>query len=321
LVIASSILGQLGLLFVTGKWPRQQSPKNTMRGIDFYPWKDLLRALIQGAHIFKIENGYIPPLASPITFNEHIFTRKFFAPLPLPSLADKLLAKDYVKKRLGDEVLPAVAWMGDDVDALFAANPPPGRYFLKINNSCNSHLLLNLPGDLSTKRDEIENWAKGNLGSRFGYNWGEWHYSTITPKLFLEEFIEFNGVQTPDDYKLFCFQGKVCLIEVDVDRFTEIRSALYSPDWKYIPVNYGETPLQRPQPQNLEEMIRVAEVIADEMEFVRVDLYSDGVSQIRFGEITFAPGNATLHFSDLRFDRWLGTLFNKDRGDNIRWDL
>ena len=55
---------------------------------------------------FKAENGYVPPLASPTSFNEHIFARKFFAPLPMPSLADKLAAKDYVKARLGDDVSP-----------------------------------------------------------------------------------------------------------------------------------------------------------------------------------------------------------------------
>ena len=41
-------------------------------------------------------------------------------------------------------------------------------------------------------------------------------------------------------------------------------------------------------------MIRVAEAIAGDMEFARVDLYSDGKSRIRFGEITFTPGNARI---------------------------
>ena len=65
LAVASNIVGQLGLMIVTGKWPPQPSTGNTMRGIDFYPWKDFLRALIHGAHLFQAENGYVPPLASP----------------------------------------------------------------------------------------------------------------------------------------------------------------------------------------------------------------------------------------------------------------
>ena len=321
LALALNIIGQLGLLAVTGKWPRQTSSKGTMRGVDFYPWKDFLFAFIRAAKYFKADNGYVPVLASPTTFNEHILMRKFFAPLPMPSLADKLAAKDYVKERVGEEFLPSVAWVGDDIGGLFAAEPPPGRYVLKANNGCDSNLYLNLPNDFSAKRREIEQWAMDRLSSRFGYDWGEWHYCNFKPLLFLEEFIDFNGVQTPDDYKFLCFRGKVCLIEVDVDRLTQLRSAFYTPDWKYIPVTYGEAPVRRARPSNLKDMVRVAEAIAAEMEFARVDLYSDMNARIKFGEITFAPGNAGLHFSDFKLDQWLGSYFSKGLPHNMPWDL
>ncbi|MGA8610507.1 MAG: ATP-grasp fold amidoligase family protein [Xanthobacteraceae bacterium] len=320
LVVASHIVVQLALLVAAGKWPKQPSGGNVMRGVDFYPWRDLLRALVRSAELFKAENGYLPPLAFPVSFNEQIFSRKFFAPLPFASLSDKLAAKDYVKARVGDEVLPFVAWSGADIRGLFAAELPAGSYFLKASNGWESHLLLNLPDDLSAKRDEIERWAASELGSWFGYELGEWQYCTLKPRLFLERFIEFNGIQAPEDYKFFCFRGQARLIEVDVDRFTELRSGLYTPEWKYIPVNYGETPVQRPRPRNLGEMIRVAETIAEGMDFARIDLYSDGNSQIRFGEITFTPGNGVLHFSKRKFDRWLGSLFNEDPNNHTQWE-
>jgi TupA-like ATPgrasp len=316
LAVASNIVGQLGSLVATGKWP-PPSAGNTMRGVDFYPWKDFIRALGRGARMFKIAHGYGPRVASPTSFNEHIFTRKFFAPLPLPSLADKLVAKDYVKARLGDEFLPPVAWVGDEVSGFVAAKPPAGRYVLKANHGFNANLLLNLPSDLTAKRDEIEQRATRWLTSRFGYDWGEWQYCTFKPKLFLERFIDFNGAQTPDDYKFFCFHGKVCLIELDVDRFTQLRSAFYTPDWKHIPVAYRHAPIQRARPGNLEDMIGVAEAIAEGMEFARVDLYSDRKSRIRFGEITFTPGNACSRFSDFKFDRWLGSQFGKGPRNNV----
>ena len=317
LAVASNIVGQLGLLIFTGRWPPRPSTENTMRGIDFYPWKDFLRALIHGAHLFKAENGYVPPLAFPTSFNEHLFARKFFAPLPMPSLADKLAAKDHVKTRLGDDFVPAVVWVGDDLGGLFAAQPPAGRYVLKSNHGWNSNLFLNLPDDLSAKRDEIEQRAKSWLTTRFGYDWGEWQYCTFKPKLFLEEFIDFNGARAPDDYKFFCFHGKVCLIEIDVDRFTRPRIAFYTPDWEHISAAYTHAPIMRAQPRNLEDMIRVAEAIAGDMEFARVDLYSDGKSRIRFGEITFTPGNAA-HFSDFKFDQWLGSHFGRRQVNRLR---
>jgi hypothetical protein len=314
---AVHMIGQLGLLFLTGKWPPKHKNPNTVRGVDFYPWKDFLFALIRGARLFKNDNGYLPTLTNPSTFNEHIFVRKFFAPMPMPSLADKLAAREHVKKLVGEKFVPAVMWIGNDIKELFTTAPPAGRYVLKANNSSGSNLYLNLPEDLTTRRDEIGQWANAMLTSQYGYNWGEWHYATIAPTLFLEQFIDFNGIQTPDDYKFYCFRGKARLVEVDVDRLAEVRSALYAPDWTYIPVNYGETPVRRPRPRNLEEMICIAEAIAQEVDFVRVDLYSDADTRIVFGEITFAPGNAGLHFSDFRMDQWLGSHFDKSQPDDL----
>jgi hypothetical protein len=226
-----------------------------------------------------------------------------------------------VKARLGGDLLPTVVWVGDDIGGLAAAKLPAGRYILKANHGCNWVLPLNLPDDLSAKHDEIEARSKAWLTSRYGYNWGEWQYCTFEPKLFLEEFIGFNGVQTPDDYKFFCFRGKACLIEVDVNRYTQLRSAFYTPDWEHIPVAYRHAPIQCARPRNLEDMIRVAEAIAEGMDFVRVDLYSDRDSGMRFGEITFSPGNACSRFSDPRFDLWLGSHFGKGPTDNAWWDF
>ena len=125
-------MGQLGLLVVTGKWPPQPSTRKHDAGHRFLPVERLSpRPYPWRTNLFKTVNGYVPPLAFPTSFNEHLFARMFFAPLPMPSLADKLAAKDYVKARLGDDFLPAVAWVGDDVGGLFAAKPPAGRYVLR----------------------------------------------------------------------------------------------------------------------------------------------------------------------------------------------
>ena len=129
LAVALNMVGQLGLMVVSGKWPLGQPPANTLRGVDVYPWKDFIRAVVGDAYRFKVENGYLPRLVHPTTFNEHLFVRKFFAPLPVPSLADKLAAKEHVKERAGVEFLPNVAWVGEDVGELFRMRLPKGRSF------------------------------------------------------------------------------------------------------------------------------------------------------------------------------------------------
>jgi hypothetical protein len=319
LAVALNMASKLAMTVILGRWSRGCVPKGMMRGIDFYPLQDLIYAVIHGAHRFKSENGYLPPLVSPVTFNEHIFVRKYFAPIPMPSLADKLIAKAFAGARVSDEIIPRVVWRDAIVDSLFTADIPPGRYVLKPNHGCQWYMFLNLPEELTSRRQVIEQTTTGWLNSRFGYKWGEWQYCAYKPQLFLEEFIDFNGSLPPDDYKFWCFHGKVQLIEVDIDRAIDVRSAFYTPDWTYIPVTYGETPVQRPRPANLDGMISVAQTIANGMDFARIDLYTDGVSRIKFGEITFTPGDAGLHFSDVRLDQWLGTLFSNSPPAPLPW--
>jgi TupA-like ATPgrasp len=313
LFVGSNIIGQFVVLAATRKSSPQAQFGDTMRGIDFYSGTQFTRAVIRSAVRFRKSHGYVPRLTSPTTFNEHIFVRMFFAPLRMPSLADKLAAKDRVRLRVGEEFLPDVVWVGEDANELFEAQFSAGRYVLKANHGCNWNIFLDLPGDLSTKRDEVTR-AKQWLTFRHGYEWGEWFYCAFKPKLFLEEFINFSGTHTPDDYKFFCFNGKAVVIEVDVDRLTRLRSAFYTPNWKHLPVAYRHPPIECPQPHNLKEMVRVAEAIAEGLDFVRVDLYSDRKSRIKFGEMTFAPGAAISRFSDVKFDRWLGSHFVKDLG-------
>lgn len=319
--VAANIVGQLRSMVASGKWSFERPPDDRMRGVDFYAANELVSALVISAQAFKNTHGYIPSLASTSSFTGHLFVRKFFAALPMPSLADKLASREYVRVRLGDEVLPSVVWVGNNVDELLAAELPSGRFVLKANHGCGFNLFLNLPGDLSSKRHEIEKLATGWLRSRFGFAWGEWQYCTFKPRLFLEEFLDFNGGGTPDEYKIFCFNGKARLINFHVDRFTQHKSALYDMSWKQFPVNYGREIAQRKRPDNLDEIIRIAERIADGLEFARIDLYSDHKQVIKFSEITFTPGNANDRFSDIRFDMWLGRFFGSVVGRLVPFSL
>jgi hypothetical protein len=161
---ARIIAAELGSVIADGQW--SEPPPGTMRGVDFYSGMDLVRALIIGAHQFRAKHGYFPSLTRPKCFSEHIFLRKFFAPIRMPSLADKLAAYEYVKARIGNAFLPSVAWVGDDVNELWATDLEPGRFVLKSNNGCSFVMFLQLPNDLATKRGDIANTAAQWLDSR-----------------------------------------------------------------------------------------------------------------------------------------------------------
>ena len=309
LEVEANLIGQLKAMVATGRWPSGGPPDGYMRGIDFYSPKDLVSAIVVGAQIFKDAHGYIPPLSAPVSYSERLYARKYFAPLPMPSLADKLEARAYVGARLGDAFLPCVVWVGDSVDELYAADLPPGRFLLKANHGWHYNLTLTLPNDLATRREEIERLAGGWLATRFGYDTGEWQYCTFEPRLLLERFIDYNGEEPPDEYKVYCFRGRAEFINFWVETPSE-KSGLYDTAWNLLPVDFGISVARRTRPGNLHAIVKAAEDIAADFAFARVDLYSDSESEIKFSEITFTPGNATSRLSDPGFGAKLGKLLD-----------
>ena len=112
------------------------------------------------------------------------------------------------------------------------------------------------------------------------------------------------------DYKFFCFNGKVRFFKIDFDRFVEHHANYYSPDGKLLP--FGEADLPpvpshvENMPENLAEMIQLAEKLSVEQSFLRVDFYNiNGL--IYFGELTFYPASGMGTFTDENIDLQLGS--------------
>jgi hypothetical protein len=309
-----NIVAQLGPAITTNKWLIEPPPADMMRGVDFYNATDFVSALMLSAQVFKNTHGFLPQLTAPASFNEHIFVRKFFALLPLPSLADKLGVREYVRKRLGDGVLIPVVWTGIHVEELFTAPLPAGRFVLKANHGAGMNLFLDLPQDLVTRRDEIQSKARRWLANRYGYGWGEWHYNVFKPRLFLEAFYgrdkhDRGSGEPMDDFKIHCFHGKARLIHIVTGRFTRPRLGQYTPDWRYLAVGMpGYDSIEFPRPKALDTIVASAERLAQGLDYARIDLYA-GDRDLKFGEITLTPGNAHQRYSDFDFDRWLGGYF------------
>ena len=95
------------------------------------------------------------------------------------------------------------------------------------------------------------------------------------------------------DYKFFVFHGHAKMIQVDFDRFTNHTRCLYTPAWGCSPSSTNGTSI-RPEsmsssPSALPEMLRVAERLGAETDFVRVDLYCIR-ERVVVGELTRLPG-------------------------------
>ena len=115
-----------------------------------------------------------------------------------------------------------------------------------------------------------------------------------------------------DDYKFLCFAGKVACFWIDKDRATNHKRGFWGRDLNYLEVEHFHPMLDRDTklPNNIEEMIRVAEIIASDFPHARIDLYIIEGSII-FGKITFYSSSGYCIFTPQSFDYTLGSYFNE----------
>src|SRR5690606_7204354 len=108
------------------------------------------------------------------------------------------------------------------------------------------------------------------------------------PRIVIENLLDSNIT----DYKFFCFNGKVEFVELIYDRTFEQKKIFYDLNWNKLPFTTGggghvvDEKLEKPS--NFLKMVEVANNLAKDFSFVRVDLYSHN-NFIYFGELTFYP--------------------------------
>ena len=111
------------------------------------------------------------------------------------------------------------------------------------------------------------------------------------------------------DYKFFCFNGKVRFFKVDFGRFVEYHANYYSPEGELLEL--GEQSFEPDPnypielPNNLKEMISLAEKLSVNEPFLRVDLFNVN-GNIYFGEPTFYPASGLGKLTTEEADKEIG---------------
>jgi hypothetical protein len=272
--------------------------------------------------LFEQRVGYRPNITDPKTFNEKIQWRKLFDRRQLfIELADKERVRHYVAQRAGGKYLiPLLAVSGSarklDVDCI---DPP---YVIKVNNASGKVYFVRTAEDANPERmKRIKRTLNIHLYDSYGLHKGEWVYSLIPPKIIVERMLLDPNGGVPADYKLHCFGGRAEYIEVHTGRFTRHARSIFDRQWQRLnvtridhpnapsgmPRSYAPT-ADVPRPKQFEEMIQVAEALAEELDYVRVDLYVVG-DRIYFGELTLCPASGFKAFDPAESDRQWGDLW------------
>lgn len=206
---------------------------------------------------------------------------------------DKWEARSYVASKGLEEILvPVYGGPVSSVDALdFAAFP--NRFVLKATHGSAMNYFCRDKAALDERdcRTQVKRWLKTTYGTFSA----EPHYRKLPHRVYCEAYLEENLM----DYKIHCLNGKPSFILVCSRREgRHVQRDLFDPQWNRLQGLQsfrGHVPGtgQIKKPENLAQMLRIAEILSRDFAFVRVDLYNTE-GRIFFGELTFTPVNGVF---------------------------
>ena len=267
--------------------------------------------------------GYELNLDDPRTFNEKIQWLKLYNHDPLiTKCADKYLAREYIKEKIGDKYLVPLLGVWDnpddiDFDAL------PNQFVLKVNWGWGQNIIVKDKSTLNIDetKEKLRNWLFPFSNNYYGSF--EWGYKNINPKIICETFISDKKLSTLTVYKVFCFSSKPHTIQVILDdRNENERTNFYDLNWNKLEIrqifdnfdDYCEKPAQ------LDNMLLLSEKISEGFSnFVRIDFYQSG-DKLYFSECAFYPDNGIGKFEPEEWDYKFGELLKLPKEKKIEYD-
>lgn len=269
---------------------------------------------------FKRKLGYeIDFSKDPVTFNQKIQFRKLYDNNPLYAIcADKYRVREYVKKKIGEEYL-ILLYLVTDKLTMEQWEELPESFVAKANHNSGPVQIVKDKSKVDAKKiiKELNNQLKID----YGVLSMEKYYSDIPKKIIVERYLKGGDDNDLKDYKFFCFHGRVKYCQLIKNRSTEETIDFYDINWKkqdFIGLVSPVNPIEKcsneiePIPKNYNLMLNIAERLAADFDFVRVDLYNvDG--KIYFGELTFCPASGLGTFIPEEWNKNFGEFWNQPK--------
>lgn len=290
-----------------------QNPKQIFVGMGAKGWLNWIPDEQYLKIAYSLRFGKTLNLDAPMTFNEKTQWLKLYNRNPLyTKLVDKYKVRKYIAEEIGEQYLiPLVGGPWKSFDEIDFDNLP-NQYVLKCNHDSGGLVICRDKSkiDKAAVREKIERCLQQN----YYFHGREWAYRNVPPQIIAEKYMA-DGTDAQNeltDYKLFSFAGKVQLVQVDYNRFTDHHRNFYSREWEYLPfttcypTNINHT---IPRPSCLKELIDIGEKLSNSVgapPFLRVDMYLIS-GQIYFGELTLYHGGGFEKFDPPEWDAILGS--------------
>ena len=265
--------------------------------------------------LYRFKMGHRLDLKDPHTFTEKIQWLKLYNRKPeYTTMVDKYAVKQYVANIIGEEyIIPTLGvWdRPEDIDW----DSLPTQFVLKTTHGGGGGGVVICKDKATFDKTTAIAKLKESMASDIYSGLREWPYKDVPKRIIAEKFMSPEKSPVPKDlpdYKFFCFNGKVRFFKVDFGRFVEHHANYYSPEGELL--EFGEQGLEPDPsypielPNNLRDMIALAERLSKNEPFLRVDFYNVN-GKIFFGELTFYPasglGKWTTEEADMKIGKYL----------------
>ena len=282
-------------------------------------WLDWVPDSLYLKLLYRVIMGRKLNLKNPKEYNEKLQWLKLNDRKPeYAIMVDKYEVRGYIAELLGEQYLIPCLGIYDsvediDIDAL------PDKFVLKCTHDSGSVEICKDKScyDMEGAKHRLSQAMKRNYYATYR----EWPYKYVKPRIIAEGYLEGDEGDLKD-YKVMCFNGEAKIIEVHENRFVEGKvhtQTYYDREWEIVPLTQVETvTVDKPseRPRQLEEILRLSELIAKDMYHARIDWYIEG-DKIYFGEITFYDGSGFESFSTPEMERMLGDMIKLPEKEKV----
>lgn len=264
-----------------------------------------LRTFLLNCLFFKFFKSFLN-FKNPKTLADKINYLKLYDVTPEKiMLTDKLQAKEYIEKTIPELKTKKVFQICDSFEELDFSKCPD-KFVIKTNHACKTNYLVEDKNKITKEKyEELRKYYNKVLKVNFAY-WGayEMQYKDISPKVYIEEFIQNEDKSLLTEYEVFCFNSEPKFIEC---AFPSRPCA--TADWEetdfflYFKMEGRHFPM--PSDKHKKKIIEYSKIIAKDFSFVRCDFIVAN-DELYFAEITFTPYMGNVVFVPKKYDLYWG---------------
>ena len=260
--------------------------------------------------LFRHRLGYRLNLKDPKSYNEKLQWLKLNdRHEEYTDLVDKVAVKSFVSEKIGPQYIIPTYGVWDTVEEIDWGSLP-SRFVVKSTNDSGGVVVCKDKASLDFEK------AKALLKKRGGRDYTklnkEYPYHNVKHRFLAEEYEEDESGTELKDYKFFCFDGKPLFLFVATGRQKgDTRFDFFDINFNHLPVINGHpnADIMPTQPDNYDEMVRVASALSEGIPHVRVDLYNVK-GKVLFGEMTFYHWSGIVPFEPIEWDYKFGSYLN-----------